>query len=479
MRPKIALGIWAGIPVMLLVLATLDALKPADIPGLPQAPIATLWALPLDLFLRDLAMALTLGFLLVGGLLANSPSPRMLQLASLFAGAWWFLLVLQIPLTVSEVLALPLAGSLNPTIVESLLSQTTLGQVIVIQLALVGAVALLAWTTRGRIPLVIVGLIAASAAFMPGFSGHSAMSGGHTSATVSLGLHLVVVGMWVGGVVALAALASVDPGKADVAIRRFSACALVCVIILAETGLLSASLRMDSLAELVTSQYGAIVLAKSLVLVILIGFGWKHRQLLRALAAGSAPPNSAAYFLRLIGFEVAWMSVAIGLAVALSRTSPPGEIPGDVVTPGVLVLLGVALPAWAVMWLGERATRFTRFLPDYPEAVAVGALALTAVAALAMPELGLLALLGCVVVTGAGWCAIAIAARSRSITAIAILMVGWPILIWWSLRGTPLESTSGTWVVVLLAEGLLVLLAMSLRPTRRTRASVIVEDVAV
>jgi putative copper export protein len=479
MRPKVALGIWVGIPVMLIVLATLDALKPADIPGLPQAPIATLWALPLDLFLRDLAMALTLGFLLVGGLLVSSPSPRMLQLASLFAGAWWFLLVLQIPLTVSEVLALPLTGSLDPTIVASLLSQTTLGQVIVIQLALVGAVALLTWATRGRIPLVIVGLLAASAAFMPGFSGHSAMSGGHTSATVSLGLHLVTVGMWVGGVVALAALASVDPGKADLAIRRFSACALVCVVILAETGLLSASLRMDSLAELVTSQYGAIVLAKSLVLIILIGFGWKHRQVLRALAAGSAPPDSAAYFLRLIGFEVAWMSVAIGLAVTLSRTAPPGDVPGDVVVPGVLVLLGVALPVWAVVWLGERATRFTRSLPAYPEAIAVGALALTAVAALAMPGLGLLTLLGCVVITGAGWCAISIAARLRSITAIIILMVGWPLLIWWSLRGTPIESSSGTWAVVLLAEGLLVLVAMSIRSTRVTHTSPVVEDVPV
>ena len=222
MRPKVALGIWAGIPVMLVVLATLDALNPTDIPGLPQTPITTLWALPLDLFARDLAMALTVGFLLVGGILVTSPSPRMLQLTSLFAGAWWFLLVMQIPLTVSEVLALPLRGSLDPTIVWSLLSQTTLGQVILIQLGLVGVIALLAWATRGRIALTIVLLLALSAAFLPGFAGHSSMEGGHTVATVSLGLHLVAMGMWVGGVVALAGLVSVDVGQADAAIRRFS-----------------------------------------------------------------------------------------------------------------------------------------------------------------------------------------------------------------------------------------------------------------
>lgn len=479
MRPKIALGIWAGVPVMFIVLATLDALWPADIPGLPHSPVATLWALPLDLFLRDLTMALTVGFLLVGGLLVSAPSARMLQLASLFAGAWWFLLVLQIPLTVSEVLALPLSASLDPTIVWSLLSHTTLGQVIVIQLVIVGIVALLAWATRGRVALIVVTLLAASAAFMPGFAGHSAMSGGHTSATVGLGLHLVTVGLWVGGVVALAGLATVDPGKADLAIRRFSACALVCVILLAETGLLGASVRMESWSDVVTSQYGAIVLAKSLILVILIGYGWKHRELLRTLAAGTAPPDSPGYFFRLIALEIAWMSVAIGLAVALSRTAPPGEVVGDVVAPGVLVLLGVAVPAWAVLWFGERATRVARRLSAFPEATCVGSLVVTTLVAMSMPKLGVFTLIGCFLVTLAGWCAIGAAARSRSVAAFAVLMIGWPVQMWWTTRDSTIETASGTWVVVLLAEGLLVLLAGSTRRSMRRDQTPLVEEASV
>lgn len=479
MRPKVALGIWAGIPVMLVVLATLDALIPADIPGLPQTPITTLWALPLDLFARDLAMALTVGFVLVGGILATPASPRMLQLASLFACAWWFLLVLQIPLTVSEVLALPIPESLDPTIVWSLLSQTTLGQVIVIQLVLVGAVALLAWVTRGRIALLIVWLIALSAAFMPGFAGHSSIESGHTAATVSLGVHLVAVGLWVGGVVALAGLVSVDVRHADAAIRRFSGVALICVILLAETGLLNAATRMASLSEVVTSQYGAIVLAKTLVLLILIGYGWKHRVLLRQLAAGTAPPQSAAYFLRLIAFEVVWMSVAIGLAVALSRTAPPGGVVGDVVAPGVLVLIGVGLPAWAVLWLGVRVTRPLARIGSYPEAVAVASLAVTVVIAMVLPELGLLTVLGCAGILGAGYCAIGAAIRARSVTSIAVLMLGWPVVVWWTMRGTAGETALGTWVVVLLAEGLLVLLAASLRFGSSRGSATVSEKVTV
>lgn len=479
MRPKVALGIWAGIPVMLIVLATLNALVPADIPGLPQTPVTTLWALPLDLFARDLAMALTVGFVLVGGILITPASPRMLQLASLFACAWLFLLVLQIPLTVSEVLALPLGESLDPTIVWSLLSQTTLGQVILIQVILVGLVALLAWASRGRISLVVVWLLAMSAAFMPGFAGHSSIGSGHTAATVSLGVHLVAVGLWVGGVVALAGLVSVDVRQADAAIRRFSGVALVCVILMAETGLLNAATRMASLSEVVTSQYGAIVLAKSLVLVILIGYGWKHRVLLRQLAAGTAPPDSPTYFLRLIAFEIVWMSVAIGLAVALSRTAPPDGAVGDAVAPGVLVLIGVAVPVWAVLWLGLRVTRPLARISSYPEATAVASIAVTTVIAMVLPELGLVTVLGCAGILGAGYCAIGVAARSGSLTSIAILMLGWPVLLWWTMRGTAGETASGTWVVALLAEGLLVLLAASLRRRSPRQESSVSEDVSV
>lgn len=454
---RVGTGIWAGIPIMLVVLATLDALRPTDIPGLPQVPVSALWGLPIDLFVRDMAMALTLGCLVVGGFLVAVPSARMLQLASLFAGAWWFSVVIQIPLTVSEVLALPLQDSFDVVIVWSLLSQTTLGQVILTQLVLVGAVALLAWVTRGRVGLLVLLVLAAAAAFAPGFTGHSSMGDGHEVATVSLGLHLITMSVWVGGLVALAALVSVDRSSADGALRRFSAVALACVVILGETGLINAGMRVETVGEMVTSQYGAILLAKSLILVMLIGFGWRHRELLRALAVGQARPDSGAYFMRLIGLEVVWMSVAVGLAVALSRTAPPGGVVGDVVAPGVLVLLAVALPVWIVLWFGDRSLRYVKRISGYPEAVAVAAMLVTVAVGLALPGLGAWAFVGCVLLGVLGWAAVASAVRARSVIAVALMMLAWPVMMWWLMRGTAGETALGTWVVVLLAEGLLVL----------------------
>ena len=79
-------------------------------------------------------------------------------------------------------------------------------------------------------------------------------------------------------------------------------------------------------------------------------------------------------------------------------------------------------------------------------------------------------------VLAAGYCAIAAAARARSLTAIAVLMVGWPLVLWWTLRGTVGVTATGTWVVLLLAEGLLVLLAASVRDRSGQRASAVLEE---
>jgi hypothetical protein len=56
-------------------------------------------------------------------------------------------------------------------------------------------------------------------------------------------------------------------------------------------------------------------------------------------------------------------------------------------------------------------------------------------------------------------------------------MAGWPALMWWTLRDTGGQTALGTWVVVLLAEGLLVLLAASTRRHPASRPSVEKEGV--
>ena len=52
-------GLLVGLPVLLLVLYTLGGLTELGDVGLPTVPFATLLALPIDLWLRDLATAVT------------------------------------------------------------------------------------------------------------------------------------------------------------------------------------------------------------------------------------------------------------------------------------------------------------------------------------------------------------------------------------------------------------------------------------
>jgi putative copper export protein len=120
--------------------------------------------------------------------------------------------------------------------------------------------------------------LALIAAFLPGFNGHSGIDDGHSSATISLGLHIVAAAVWIGGLVATVNYAYRHGGSAAPVIRRFSLLALISVIVLAESGLLNAGLRLDGLASLVTSTYGAIIVAKMALLIALIGFGWRQRR---------------------------------------------------------------------------------------------------------------------------------------------------------------------------------------------------------
>jgi putative copper resistance protein D len=78
------------------------------------------------------------------------------------------------------------------------------------------------------------------------------------------------------------------------------------------TGLLNAWLRLESWSALFTTGYGALVIAKTVCLVLLALLGGLARQ---RLAAGRTP------VLRWAGWEVAVMAVTLGLAATLSQTA--------------------------------------------------------------------------------------------------------------------------------------------------------------
>jgi hypothetical protein len=150
-------------------------------------------------------------------------------------------------------------------------------------------------------------------------TGHSSEAENHLLAVSSLGLHVLVASLWVGGLLALVLHGS-RGGVLATAARRFSVLALVCFVATGVTGALSAWVVASPLTGVLGTGYGMLLFLKTLALAGLGVLGWAHRRTLPALAAGR--PGA---FRRFAAVEVAAMLATIALAVALAASPPPAS----------------------------------------------------------------------------------------------------------------------------------------------------------
>ncbi len=176
--------------------------------------------------------------------------------------------------------------------------------------------------------------------------GHSSGGNDHMGAVNSLGLHLLGTVLWVGGLLTLTYISGAltgpqagtgtlpesNRGQASASgrrvplvlavLRRYSALALGGFILLTLSGVINSLVRLNNLSELLTTSYGALVLAKLTLTLVLGGLGALHRlRLLPALEAGAVGQARALW--SVIATELILMGATSGLAVTLSRTAPP------------------------------------------------------------------------------------------------------------------------------------------------------------
>jgi len=137
-------------------------------------------------------------------------------------------------------------------------------------------------------------------------------------AGLSVSAHVVSAALWVGGLAAIGWLAALADDGWRGALPRYSRLALVSVVVLTLSGLLTSLARMNAVSELFTSRYGAIVLLKVVLLAGLVVAGWLQRQYVFARAS-----FLRRQFIPLAALELATMALAFALAVALARTPPP------------------------------------------------------------------------------------------------------------------------------------------------------------
>lgn len=379
-------------------------------PGQLSDPGAlTRWGLPVARFIHHLAMSVAVAAAIFAALvIPASAGPRQRQrkhataehplyartlLIAQCAGVVWTLAALAVlVLSFSSLSGLPVSVSetFSGGLWDFVLSIAT-GQAWLIVAIIAGLFATIVTAVRSPLAMGLSAVLGLVAIVPMALVGHSSSGDDHIAAVNSLGLHLLGVIIWVGGLVCLALLAPTlaqtstalragEQGGAEIlgtVLRRFSVLASLAIALVAASGVINAALRVFHIEELITTDYGRMLLVKLVCTVALAIIGFLHRNwiipqlagpLVGTAATGTAPtsrssrsPRSVSKLLwQLVLVEVAIMAAVMGVSTVLGRTAPPvpEELPDD--ASAARMLTGYPLPPEPGV-----TEYFTQWRPDW------------------------------------------------------------------------------------------------------------------
>jgi putative copper resistance protein D len=346
----------SGLVVALVAASLAGVLAPLvlDDPG----PLVRV-ALPLVRVVSDLASAATLGLLMLAAFLVpeRRTTERRIRAARLAAvtGVIWFVSAgLGVFLTFASLAGLTLGdpelGRQFLTFVWSL----EVTRVLSISTAVALVVTSGALLARTRPSFAWLAALTLTGIVIVALTGHSAGSASHEDAVNSLGVHLIGVTVWVGGLLAVAIMRPLIGEDLEATVGRYSVLAGWAYAAVAVTGLQQAVIRLGSFSG-ISSAYGAMIMAKTAIIIALGILGWQQRRRVMATIG-----NGGNAFSRLVLLELALMAAAMGLGAVLGRTPPP--VPDAEQNPSaVLAITGFPDPgpisnadwltAWRPNWL--------------------------------------------------------------------------------------------------------------------------------
>ncbi|PKW26876.1 cytochrome c oxidase assembly protein [Phycicoccus duodecadis] len=344
--------------------AALVALVPAAVVTGAVAPLALAdpgpfvrWGVPVVDAVSTLTSVTVVGLLLLGAFVVPERTRTdrrgtAARLAGGVAAVWFVAAVLEVVLTFADLAGTPVtgAGLLDQLVSFAWELETT--RVLLISAGLALVVSVGSSLTSRRAPMAWLAALALFAVVVQSLTGHAAGSASHEDAVNGLAVHLLGVVVWVGGLIALVVLRPRLGRDLGASVARFSVLATWAFAAVALSGVLQAWIRLGSVAGLATG-YGAVVIGKSVALVLLGMFGWQQRRVLAGRLADD--PGDGRAFTRLALGEIALMGVATGLAAVLARSVPP--VPDAAPDPSrVLELTGYPDPGpvlssdWLLSW---------------------------------------------------------------------------------------------------------------------------------
>ncbi|WP_427005727.1 cytochrome c oxidase assembly protein [Pseudarthrobacter sp. H2] len=266
---------------------------------------------------------------------------RALAISAAAGAAWTLSAIAVLVLGYADIAGQGISG--DPEFTRSLVYfmtdiETGRAWLTVVIIAAVVTTALFGVRSRGALAatllLSLVGLVPAA------LIGHSSSSSDHEGAINSLGLHLVGVSTWVGGIIMLALLSGIlggasaksgtgtkaagNPDITEPTLRRFSALAGFAFALVFASGVVNASIRVTNWGDLFGSSYGQLILAKAAATLVLGGIGLMHRRWVVPQLGDRGVGRSARRLLwQLVLAELVIMGATSGIAVALGRSAPP------------------------------------------------------------------------------------------------------------------------------------------------------------
>lgn len=185
---------------------------------------------------------------------------------------------------------------------------------------------------RQRIVLSLAALAGGGLAYAHVAAGHAGAASPRELEILAQWVHVVSASVWVGGLAALLlGVRGMASEEKAVAVRRFSAVALVAIVVVAGTGVVRAIGELHRFSDLWSSRYGVVVLIKSGLIVGLAGFGAlnRYRNVPRASTDLSGLQRASRW-------ELVVMTSALAAASVLASVAPPPPKAEAVAPPSVV-----------------------------------------------------------------------------------------------------------------------------------------------
>jgi len=296
---------------------------------------------PIAKGLMNLSMAIAIGSLVLAAFAANDKSVvlrKLLNLAALSAAVW--AVIGSVHFLLSFISVSGASFSLEASFSQGLLVYATeieLGISLALNLLAALAIATLALMVSSLTGTLLTAALGLASLIPLALIGHASGTKDHSLAVNSLGMHLVGIVIWVGGLIALYAIRPELKGSSKPIAQRFSSLALVSFVLVGISGIGSTYVRIPDIQSL-ASPYGLLLAIKVSFLIGLGVFGAVYRKgILEKI-------DQKGSFFKLALLEISIMGLAIGTGTALARTAPPID-QGAFITPTPAQLLtGEYLP---------------------------------------------------------------------------------------------------------------------------------------